>query len=52
LTEEHGKTRLSATSKYPSRQVRDMVLSTGMERGAALSYDRLDEVSMALQASR
>jgi hypothetical protein len=31
--------------------VRDMVLSTGMEKGAATSYDRLDEVAMAL-ASR
>ena len=47
LTEENGKTRLNATSKYPSKEVRDMVLSTGMEKGAALSYDRLDEVSMA-----
>jgi len=25
-----------------------MVLSTGMEKGAATSYDRLDEVSMGL----
>jgi uncharacterized protein YndB with AHSA1/START domain len=48
LTVEGGKTRLTATSKYPSKQVRDMVLSTGMERGAALSYDRLDEVAMEL----
>jgi uncharacterized protein YndB with AHSA1/START domain len=48
LTEESGKTRLTATSKYPSKEVRDMVLSTGMERGAALSYDRLDEVALAL----
>jgi uncharacterized protein YndB with AHSA1/START domain len=48
LTEEHGKTRLHATSKYPSKEVRDMVLSTGMEKGAALSYDRLDEVAMGL----
>lgn len=48
LTEENGKTRLRATSSYPSKEVRDMVLSTGMERGAAVSYDRLDEVSMAL----
>ncbi len=48
LTEEHGKTRLHATSKYPTKEVRDMVLSTGMEKGAALSYDRLDEVAMAL----
>ena len=48
LTEEQGKTRLNARSKYPSKAVRDMVLSTGMEKGAALSYDRLDEVAMAL----
>jgi hypothetical protein len=25
--------------------VRDMVLATGMEKGAALSYDRLEEVA-------
>jgi uncharacterized protein YndB with AHSA1/START domain len=48
LTVEGHKTRLTATSKYPSKDVRDMVLSTGMERGAALSYDRLDEVAMEL----
>ena len=48
LTEEDGKTRLNVTSKYPSKMVRDMVLSTGMEKGAAISYDRLDEVSMGL----
>ena len=45
LTEENGKTRLNATSKYPSKEVRDMVLSTGMEKGAGISYDRLDEVA-------
>jgi uncharacterized protein YndB with AHSA1/START domain len=50
LTEEHGKTRLRATSVYPSREVRDMVLSTGMEKGAATSYDRLDEVATELQS--
>ena len=49
LTDEDGKTRLNATSKYPSKEIRDMVLSTGMERGAGLSYDRLDEVAMGLQ---
>ena len=32
----------------PSRDVRDMVLKTGMERGAALSYDRLEEVAAEL----
>jgi uncharacterized protein YndB with AHSA1/START domain len=50
LTDENGKTRLKAVSRYPSKEVRDMVLSTGMERGAGLSYDRLDEVSMELAA--
>lgn len=48
LTEEGGKTRLSVSCLYPSREVRDIVLSTGMEKGAALSYDRLDEVAQSL----
>ena len=52
LTDENGKTRLVATSKYPSQMVRDMVLQTGMEKGAAKSYDRLDDVAMALATSR
>ena len=49
LTDEGGKTRLTATVAYPSREVRDMVRATGMERGAALSYDRLEEVARGLQ---
>lgn len=52
LTEERGKTRLIATSKYPSKLVRDMVLQTGMEKGAAKSYDALDRVAASLAASR
>jgi uncharacterized protein YndB with AHSA1/START domain len=50
LTEENGKTRLTATVVYPSMDVRDMVLKTGMDRGAAISYDRLEEVAMRLHA--
>lgn len=49
LTDENGKTRLTATVAYPSREVRDMVKATGMERGAALSYDRLEEVARGLR---
>jgi len=49
LTEEGSKTRLTATVSYPSREVRDMVRATGMERGAAISYDRLEEVARGLQ---
>ena len=51
LTEENGKTRLTATCTYPSKDVRDMVMSTGMAKGAAASYDRLEEVTTELQRS-
>jgi len=49
LTEEHGKTRLTTTVVYPSREVRDMVIGSGMARGAATSYDRLEDVVAELQ---
>jgi uncharacterized protein YndB with AHSA1/START domain len=49
LTEEGGKTRLTVTARYSSMEVRDMVRGTGMEKGAAASYDRLEEVATALQ---
>ena len=48
FTEESGKTRLTVTAVYDSRETRDIVLKSGMERGAALSYDRLEEVAMEL----
>ena len=48
LTEEDGKTRLTVTVLYPSKEVRDMVIATGMERGAAISSDRLEEVAAGL----
>ena len=48
LTEENGKTRVTVTSVYPSKDVRDMVLKTGMEKGAAVSYDRLEDVAREL----
>lgn len=51
LTEEGGKTRFTATVRYPSRDVRDMVLATGMARGAGISYDRLEDLVVALQRS-
>jgi uncharacterized protein YndB with AHSA1/START domain len=49
FTEEKGKTRLTVTALYPSMEVRDIVLKSGMETGAALSYDRLEEVAQELQ---
>jgi uncharacterized protein YndB with AHSA1/START domain len=50
LVEEHGKTRVTVSAEYSSREVRDMVLGTGMERGAALSYDRLEMLVNELRA--
>lgn len=46
---EGNKTRLIATVKYPSREVRDMVRSTGMEHGAGMSYDELEKLLARLQ---
>ncbi len=44
FTEQDGKTTLVATVRYPSKEVRDIVLQTGMEHGAAESYDKLAEL--------
>ncbi len=51
LTEENGKTRLTVTASYPSLEVRDMVIGTGMAKGAAISYDRLEDLVIELQQS-
>jgi uncharacterized protein YndB with AHSA1/START domain len=42
--EEGDKTRFVATVQYPSQSVRDIVLQSGMEDGAAESYDKLAEM--------
>jgi len=42
--EEGGKTIMTATVLYPSKEVRDIVIKTGMEHGAAESYDKLAEM--------
>ncbi|HKQ70771.1 MAG TPA: SRPBCC family protein, partial [Polyangiaceae bacterium] len=49
LIEEGQKTRLIATVTYPTQEVRDLVVSTGMEKGAALSYDRMEDLMAELQ---
>jgi uncharacterized protein YndB with AHSA1/START domain len=49
FTEEHGQTRLTVACTYPTKDVRDMVLGTGMSTGAATSYDRLEDLVRELQ---
>ncbi|MFN7916337.1 MAG: SRPBCC family protein [Vicinamibacterales bacterium] len=48
-TEERGGTRMTAIVRYPSREVRDAVISSGMEKGAGVSYDRLEDLLASLQ---
>jgi len=49
FTGEGGKTRLTATVRYSSLEVRDIVLASGMARGAGISYDRLEDLVAELQ---
>ena len=43
-----GKTKVTITSRYADKTVRDAVLQSGMETGAAHSYDRLAELLESL----
>jgi len=44
LVEQGGRTTLTSTMLYVSQETRDAVLKSGMERGVAASYDRLEEL--------
>ena len=43
LTEKAGKTTITATVRYDSREVRDAVLKSPMESGMAAGYDNLEK---------
>jgi hypothetical protein len=45
FTEHDGKTTLTTTSHFPSVEVRDAVIASGMETGAAELFDRLEDTS-------
>ena len=44
MVEEGGKTTVTTTVRHASREVRDAVLKSGMDRGVAESYDTLAEL--------
>lgn len=48
LVERDGKTTLTQTIVYNSRETRDAVLKSPMQYGMAMSYDRLEKVLPAL----
>ena len=44
LVEQSGKTTVTQTVLYASAETRDAVLKSGMDKGVAASYDRLEEM--------
>ena len=52
LVEQGGKTTLTLTVLYESREARDAVLKTPMAQGVAAGYDRLAELLASLPAGR
>ena len=50
LAEMDGKTALSQTLRFASREARDGMVASGMESGEAESFDRLDELLAELSS--
>lgn len=46
--EQGGKTRLVAREMYPSKEVREGVIASGMETGMRMTMDQLDELVASL----
>jgi len=46
--EASGRTTLTILTEYPSREVRDMVIASGMESGLQEALDDLEEVAISL----
>jgi uncharacterized protein YndB with AHSA1/START domain len=44
FVEDGGKTTLTTTVRYASKEIRDAVLKSPMETGVAASYDKLAEI--------
>lgn len=47
LDEADGVTTLTVLCRYPSREVRDAVIESGMESGLQVSYDRMEDLVTA-----
>ena len=52
LVERGGRTTLTQTMRYESREARDAVLKSGMEKGVAASYDRLADLLASTPARK
>src|SRR5215467_787337 len=49
FVEEDGKTTVTMTLLFESKEIRDMALKSGMEHGVAASYNRLEELLSLVQ---
>ena len=52
LTEREGRTTITMTLRYESKEARDMVVKSGASSGMELGYARLEELLMAAQPGR
>jgi uncharacterized protein YndB with AHSA1/START domain len=50
LTESNGKTTLTNTLLYPSRESRDSVVNSGMGKGMGNGYDQLEDLLLSMSA--
>lgn len=48
LEESDGRTTMTVLVKFPSKEIRDIVIGTGMEAGMQDAYDLLEEVAVSL----
>jgi len=49
LEEENGQTTLTTLGEYPSKEIRDIVINSGMEGGMQESFDHLEQVARSLR---
>jgi uncharacterized protein YndB with AHSA1/START domain len=47
--EENGRTILKNVAEYPSKEIRDTVINSGMEGGLQVSMDHLEQVAISLR---
>jgi uncharacterized protein YndB with AHSA1/START domain len=50
LTENGGRTTFTSTMLFPSQEVRDMLIKSGMTNGADEAYDKLAELLSSIAA--
>lgn len=50
LAEAGGRTTLTINARFPSKEIRDMAVQSGMTDGMAVGYDRLEAMAAELSA--